>query len=193
MTRSVPRIALVLVATVACAPIDTQTAELAVSGENVQVNGLPARDGMAVRNGDRISTGDRSWARIAWADGTSLSLDQNADPIVAWDGDVLVVSVGYGWFLIDTGDMRVRIVNELAEVVTEARACVSVRPGERFDLWVFDEVAVDPVRPARLEAAANHRISIEPGGVTTEPITPEQFANIDARFPGGRFSAARPN
>lgn len=193
MTHSVPRIALVLVATVACAPVDTRTAELAVSGAGVQVNGLPAREGMPIRNGDRISTGDRSWARISWADGTSVSLDQNSDPMVAWDGDVLMISVGYGWFLIDVGEMRVRIVNELAEVVTHARACVSVQPGERFDLWVFDDVAVDPVRPARLDAVPNHRISIEPDRVTTEPITLEQFANIDERFPAGRFSAAPPD
>jgi hypothetical protein len=193
MTHSVPRIALVLLATVACAPVDTRTAELAVSGANVQVNGLPARDGMPVRNGDRISTGDRSWARIAWPDGTSLSLDQNSDPIVAWDGDVLVVSVGYGWFLIDVVEMRVRIVNELAEVVTESRACVSVRPGERFDLWLFDDPDVDPVRPAGLDPVPNHRISVGPDSVSTEPITPEQFASIDQRFPDGRFGAAPPD
>lgn len=189
MPHSVPRIVLVLVATVGCASVDTRTAELDVSGTEVRVNGLPARDGMPIRNGDRVSTGDRSWARIAWPDGTSVSLDQNADPILAWDGEVLTVSVGYGWFLIDVGERRVRIVNELAEVVTEARACVSVRAGERFDLWVFDEVAVEAVRPARLDAAANHRISIEPDRVTSAPITPAQFANIDGRFTEARFGA----
>lgn len=125
--------------TIPCQPSEAQSARLLVSGAEVQVNGLPAVDGMLVLDGDHVSTGERSWARIEWEDGTSVSLDQNSDPIIEWDGEVLVISVGYGWFLVDTRERRVRIVNELAEIIAKSRVCVSVRPDEQFNLWVLDD------------------------------------------------------
>jgi hypothetical protein len=175
----------------ACQPGEPPTATLSVEGPEVQVNGLPARDGMTVRQGDQISTGERSAASIGWEDGTTVRLDQNSDPVVTWDGRILVVSVGYGWFLIDTGRMEVRIVNELAEVVAKSRVCVNVRPGERFDVWVL-EGEVDPVRPAGFDVAADETASIQPAGITTDPITAAERADIEQRFAPGRFADGTP-
>ena len=173
----------------ACQTGGPPTATLSLEGSEVLVNGLPARDGMTIRQGDQISTGEQSAARIAWDDGTMVSLDQNSDPVVTWDGRILTVSVGYGWFLIDTGAMEVRIVNELAEVVATSRVCVNVRAGERFDVWVL-EGDIEPVSPVGYEATSGEKASIQASGITTDPFTPTVRAEIQERFMVGRFADA---
>src|SRR5262249_38666347 len=130
----------------ACHPAGPPVARLSLVGDSVRVNGGPARDGMAIGVGDQIATGPASSARIDWSDGTWLQLDERTDPIVVWDGAVLSVNVGYGWFLIDTGRMDVRIVNQLSEVVAKSRVAIQVVPGKCLSVFLFSG-RVELIRP----------------------------------------------
>ncbi len=166
------------------------TARLSAIGPEVRVNGAAARNGMSIEQGDRIGTGKDSSARIVWSDGTRLQLDESSDPLVKWDGSVLFVNVGYGWFLFDTGQMDVRIVNELADVVAHSRGAIHVLPGSRFDVYLLSG-AIDLNRPQGQGLTSGQKLSIgRNGSLTYGTITPAERAAIEQRFGRWTFASA---
>lgn len=57
---------------------------LRVSGPNVWLDQVPARDGDPVRIGSSLATGPGSSALLEFRDGGYLQLDENTDPIFEW-------------------------------------------------------------------------------------------------------------
>lgn len=57
---------------------------LRVSGPNVWLNNSPATDGAPVYLGNSVATGAGSSAKVEFADGGFLQLDENTDPLFEW-------------------------------------------------------------------------------------------------------------
>lgn len=188
-------IVLVLFGLVACTiPVEggrgVVTGTLTPSGSSVFVNGVRVGARTRIDPGDRVSTGARSSALLEWSDGTSLQLDENSDPIIQWDGQVLAINVGYGWFLIDTGEMEVRVVNELADVVAHSRLVVYVEPASRFDAFLLDG-RMSLLRPPGQGLLGGQKLSVgRTGGVRYGTISASEGEGLERRFSRWRFADA---
>lgn len=70
----------------ACTPAldDNTIGALRVAGGSAWLNDQTARDGMAVRLGDSVSTGPGSSLLVVFNDGGFLQLDENTDPEFSW-------------------------------------------------------------------------------------------------------------
>lgn len=166
------------------------SASLLVSGPQVFVNGRPARSGMPITSGDSIRTGANSSALVRWSEGTSVQIDQNSDPLFIWSEGVLYVNCGYGWFLFDTGRMRVRVENELSEVLIGSRAALRIVPGQSFDAFLLDG-RLDLLRPPGRPLMPNEKVLIGPQGILAyAPIQPAERLAIERRFERWQFAAA---
>ncbi|MBM9593892.1 hypothetical protein [Roseitranquillus sediminis] len=158
------------------------TARLLATGPNVRVDGAPAEHGTWVRQGATISTGAGSSAIVRWSEGTTLQLDQNSDPLVVWEPPDVAINVGVGWFLIDTGEMSVRIRNELAVVFVGSTVAVNVVPGQSLTTYLL-EGSAQPLEPAGRPLREGEKLIAYPGNrLVYLPITPAERAMIEQRF-----------
>ncbi|MEM7508026.1 MAG: hypothetical protein AAF415_14920 [Pseudomonadota bacterium] len=178
----------------ACEPIPIadgpHTARLRVSGGAVFVNDQPARDGQAIVQGDRVSTGSGSSAGIEWSDGTIVQLDENSDPIFKWSDKVLGVNVGFGWFLFDTGEMSIRVENEFAEVAAGSRLIIELVPGMRMDAYLLRGRMQALRPPGELLPELNAmRISAN-GRIQYRPLPLEEARVLENRFRRWEFAQA---
>ena len=170
------------------APVGTR-AQLLVDGPNVRLNGTSGSQGEPVPQGSHIATGPNSSALVRWTDGTALQLDENSDPLVRWEPPDLAINVGVGWFLIDTGSMRVRVHNQLAVVVVRSRAAIHVVPGRRFEVYLFEGLA-QPIRPEGPPLLPGGKLVAFPEGrLVYAPIAPNERTAIDRRFSRWDFPA----
>lgn len=166
------------------------TATLFAAGPQVYVNDRPARSGMPIRSGDRVRTGGGSSALVRWSEGTTIQVDQNSDPLFIWSEGILYVNCGYGWFLFDTGRLRVRVENELSEILIGSRAALRIVPGRSFDAYLL-EGRLDLLRPPGPPLMPGEKVLVGSQGILAyAPISPEERISIERRFARWEFAAA---
>ena len=186
----------IIAALAACQPMGVAdgpiTARLRISGGAVFVNDQPARDGQAIRQGDRVATGPASSAGIEWTDGTIVQLDENSDPVFEWRGNVLYVNVGFGWFLFDTGEMSVRVTNQLAEVAAGSRLIVELVPGTRMDAFLLSGRMQALRPPGDLLPQLNAMRITADGQIRYRPLPLEEARVLENRFRRWQFARSIP-
>jgi hypothetical protein len=169
------------------------SAALRVVGPQVYLNDQRVPQQTTTTPGDRVRTGAASSALIDWADRTSVQLDENSDPLWLWDGAVLQVNLGYGWFLIDTDDYDIRINNELCVAVASSRVVVNPVPGRYIDLYLL-EGNLSFLRPDIPPLTSMQKVSIRAdGGIVTGTITETERQALLARFERWRFPPRNDN
>lgn len=125
------------------------TAELLIDGDNVRVNGEPANFGQRIRQGDLVTTGPASAARLQFSDGTRVHLDQNTDPIFNWSVQRLRIDMQIGLVAIIKGRVIavVEVIDAVAELFARSRAAIEHFPDGTFRVDLF-EGSVQLTRPA---------------------------------------------
>jgi len=160
-------------------------ATLAKSGPFVRVNGRPAPAGIAIRPGDHVATGEFSSALIVWKDGTSVQLDEDTDPLFAWDGeppDTLVINIGFGLIRVDTVKRKVRVSNAFAEVAAGSTFTVSAEQGGPFSACLFHG-HLQLVKPAGRALGVGECATVSPDlAVSYTPLTQAAQQRLEHRF-----------
>jgi hypothetical protein len=166
---------------------------LRVTGPEVYLNGERVSQQTRTDTGDRVRTGAASSALIDWPDRTSVQLDENSDPLWLWDGAILQVNLGYGWFLINTDNYDVNIRNELCDAVASSRVVVNAVPGRSIDLYLLEGQLVFR-RPEIPMLTSMQKVSIRAdGGIVTGVITDAERQVLLARFERWTFPPRNDN
>lgn len=161
------------------------TAKLLIDGNTVHVNGEPARFGQSIQQGDFITTGPGSSARIRFSDGTTVQLDQETDPIFSWSAERLRIRMQIGLIAIIKGSVIevVEVLDDVAELFVRSRAAVEHSQDDTFRIDLF-EGSVELVRPAgeRLLAPGEF-FKVTPDGEVSFGITSrERLKELDNRI-----------
>lgn len=142
-----------------CATLPTQPGQgigvLRVSGPNVWLNGVQARDGDQVSIGYSLATGPGSGALLEFRDGGYLQLDQNTDPIFEWlaQSKCILIRIFKGQAYLKRERACVEGPNLSLVLNSEANIRIHERPG-------VSEVTL--VR-GRAEITVPARLTLQPG------------------------------
>lgn len=167
-------------------------AEVRPSGPEVFVNGTRITTKRPLGQNASVSTGPLSSALVAWDEGTTVQLDEASDPIFVWNEELLAVNLGFGWFLIDTGTLDVRIENDLADAVAGSRVVIHIVPGERFEAYLL-EGSFRLIRPPGRTLGRNQKVAVTATGrIEYGSITPRERQLLERRFERWEFAADEP-
>lgn len=156
-------------------PLAKPLARLEVDGLNVRHNGSEARDGATVRDGDIITTGPGSSARIVFVSGGYVQLDENTDPVFRILGELgcIVVEIATGQAFVDA--RRVCISDSNVGGLLNSRANWSTN-GVTTVLTVL-EGSFDVQRPTRTRLGELHQYTVTRGDlVRSQRLSPDQAA-----------------
>ena len=98
-----------------------------MTGQNVFLNRRPASSGMVVYNGDNVSTGENSKARVRFFQGGFVELDQNTDPDFIMKAYCLLVKIFKGQVYAEGSDICIETPE--SESLLDSAVNIKVLPG----------------------------------------------------------------